>query len=136
MQVPRTGMPARMRSRIGSSSSIPVEQLADGRALAAGKDERVHLVQLRAAPHRHRLGARLFGGAQVLRHVPLQGEDADPALHHPRGASSSFSAIWRDIQAGHRLAQPLRDLGQELGIVVVRHRVHDRLRPRASDRST
>jgi hypothetical protein len=51
-------------------------ELADGRALAAGDDERIDVVELIGAANIDGVGAESFEGVEVLAEVALKAEDA------------------------------------------------------------
>src|SRR5258706_9697681 len=56
---------------------VPLGELADGRALAAGDDQRVDVVELIRPAHITCLGTDAGQNAQVLGEVALETEDAD-----------------------------------------------------------
>src|SRR5258706_14932673 len=56
---------------------VALGELADGRALAAGNDQRVDVVELIGPTHITRLGTDAGQDAQVLGEVALETEDAD-----------------------------------------------------------
>src|SRR5262249_34529007 len=56
---------------------VALGQLADGRALAAGDDERVDVVELLGTAHVDRVRADALEDAQMLGEVALETEDAD-----------------------------------------------------------
>ena len=80
----RTGTRSPHRHALGDArpklwdEAVVLGELADGRALATGYDERVDVVELLRPAHVHGGRAQAFEGVEVLAEVSLKSEDAGP----------------------------------------------------------
>ena len=90
---PPYGHPGRRAVAQLRDDPVVLRELADRRALAAGDDERVDVVELLRPPHVDTVGADLAQPIEVLAEIALEAEDADASglgrCYQPRTARRS-----------------------------------------------